>query len=223
MRPSLAAAVDAGGFDLARWGGAAGTSRAVALGPALDPSDEALCRRVAERDEAAFDVLVARYQERAHRIAWSILRDPRDAEDVSQEAFVRLFQAARRFDGRSRFSTWFYRVLVNLCLDHQRRGRWWRRILGHAPADDGGSPRLERWPAEMEDPVDTLDREATRRRLWAAVDRLAPRQRAALILQAHEGLSTGEIAAVLGCSEATVRVHVHRGLRTLRRLLGPER
>jgi RNA polymerase sigma-70 factor (ECF subfamily) len=223
MRPTVAAAIDAGGLDLARWGGAAGTRRAMTIAPALDPSDEALCRGVADGDEAAFDVLVGRYQERAYRIAWSILRNPQDAQDVSQEAFVRLFQAARRFDGRSRFSTWFYRVLVNLCLDHQRRGRWWRRILGHGPAADGGSPPLEGWPAPAEDPADTLDREATRRRLWAAVDRLAPRQRAALVLQAHEGLPTPEIAAILGCSEATVRVHVHRGLRALRRMLGPER
>jgi RNA polymerase sigma-70 factor (ECF subfamily) len=216
--------MDAGGFDLARWAGAAGTRRAVAVAPPLDPSDEALCRQVADGDEAAFDALVGRYQERACRIAWSILRDAQDAQDVSQEAFVRLFQAARRFDGRSRFSTWFYRVLVNLCLDHHRRGRWWRRILGHAPGADGaGSSLAEGWPAPAEDPGDALDREAMRRRLWAAVDRLAPRQRAALILQAQEGLPTAEIAAVLGCSEATVRVHVHRGLRALRRMLGPER
>jgi RNA polymerase sigma-70 factor (ECF subfamily) len=224
MRPTLAAATDAGTLDLLRWDAPARAGRAAAIAPEGAPSDEALCRRVAEQDEAAFDLLVTRYQERAYRIAWSILRSAPDAQDVSQEAFVRLFQAARRFDGRSRFSTWFYRVLVNLCLDHQRRGRWWRRILGHAPAAvDGGVPLVEAWPAPVEDPGDRLDREAARRRLWAAVDRLPPRQRAALILQAHEGLPTAEIAAVLGCSEATVRVHIHRGLRALRRRLAPER
>ena len=66
-------------------------------------SDEALCARVAERDEAAFDQLVERYQARAYRLAWSLLRDPEDARDVSQEAFMRVYQSAGRFRGDARF------------------------------------------------------------------------------------------------------------------------
>jgi len=88
-------------------------------------SDEALCRRIAARDDAAFDVLVARYQARAYRLAWSFLRNAEDARDVSQDAFIRVWEAAERFRGDARFSTWFYRILVNACLDHKRRGRWW--------------------------------------------------------------------------------------------------
>jgi len=65
----------------------------------VELSDEVLCRRTAERDEAAFEVLVARYQERAYRLAWSIVRNAEDARDLSQEAFIRLYQAAGRFDG----------------------------------------------------------------------------------------------------------------------------
>ena len=104
----------------------------------MDISDEALCRRVAERDEAAFDALVERYQARAYRLAWSILRDAEEARDVSQEAFIRLFQAAGSFGGRSRFSTWFYRLLVNLCLDQRRKTRWWRQIFTGADGARGG-------------------------------------------------------------------------------------
>ena len=84
-----------------------------------------------------FDVLVTRYQARAYRLAWALLRDAEDARDLSQEAFVRLYETAGRFRGESRFSTWFYRILVNLCLDHRRRGRGWRRLRrrrgGEAP------------------------------------------------------------------------------------------
>src|SRR5438874_7158007 len=82
------------------------------------PSDEILCRRIAMRDDAAFDVLVGRYQARAYRLAWSLLRDAEDARDLSQEVFIRIWEAADRFRGDARFSTWFYRILVNLCLDH---------------------------------------------------------------------------------------------------------
>src|SRR2546428_11501609 len=99
----------------------------------VELSDEVLCRRTAERDEAAFEVLVARYQERAYRLAWSIVRNAEDARDLSQEAFIPLYQAAGRFDGRSKFSTWVYRLLLNPCLDHRRKDRWgkvWMRDAG---------------------------------------------------------------------------------------------
>lgn len=181
-------------------------------------SDEALCRRVAERDEAAFDVLVTRYQGRAYRLAWSLLRDAEDARDVSQEAFLRVHRTAAGFRGEARFSTWFYRILVNLCLDHRRRGRWWRRLLVR---DDGaGDPEravLERQPAPLVDPGQALGRTQVMARLWAAVERLSPQQRAAILLHVQEELETRQIAEVLRCSEATVRVHLHRAITTLRK------
>lgn len=185
----------------------------------MEPTDEVLCQRVAARDEAAFDLLVARYQERAYRLAWSILRNADDARDVSQEAFIRLYQSAGSFGGRAKFSTWFYRILVNACLDHRRKSRGWRLWVRDEADPDSGESLLDRQPAPAVDPVDALGRERTLSRLWAAVDRLAPQQRAAVILQVQEELPTAEIAAVLKCSEATVRVHLHRALQTLRKTM----
>jgi RNA polymerase sigma-70 factor (ECF subfamily) len=193
-----------------------------ATGAALtqEISDETLCHRVGAQDEAAFDQLVARYQGRAYRLAWSLLRDAEDARDVSQEAFLRVYRTAGSFRGDARFSTWFYRILVNLCLDHRRRGRWWRRLLVH---DDGrGDPEqavLERQPAPPADPGDVVGRERMTARLWEAVDRLSPRQRAVVLLHVQEELPTSHIAAVLECSEATVRVHLHRAVGALRRIV----
>jgi RNA polymerase sigma-70 factor (ECF subfamily) len=182
----------------------------------VETSDEALCRRVAERDSEAFDRLVERYQQRAYRLAWSILRDAEEARDLSQEAFLRLYEAAGTFRGTARFSTWFYRILVNLCLDARRRRRWW--LL--ADRDDGApEPAVERAPAPSRDPVDALAREQMMAELWKAAAALSPQQRAALTLQVQEDLSTPEIAAVLKCSEATVRVHLHRALQALRKTL----
>jgi RNA polymerase sigma-70 factor (ECF subfamily) len=188
----------------------------------VEPSDEVLCQRVAARDEAAFDTLVTRYQQRAWRLAWSILRDAEEARDISQEAFVRLYQTAGSFAGRARFSTWFYRILVNLCLDHRRR-RWWQRLATnhHEPPDAAPDESLiERLPAERYDPTDAMERERAVKHLWAEVEQLAPQQRAAVLLQVQEELSTREIAAVLQCSEATVRVHLHRALARLRKTMG---
>jgi RNA polymerase sigma-70 factor, ECF subfamily len=188
-----------------------------------EPSDEALCQRVAGRDEAAFDLLVERYRERAYRLAWSILRNAEDARDLSQEGFIRLYQTAGSFAGRARFSTWFYRILVNLCLDHRRKHRWWRRTM--APERGGDEPResiVERQPAPITDPLADLDRSRTMTRLWAEVDRLSPQQRAALLLHVQEELRSAEIAAVLKCSEATARVHLHRALSALRKTMEKE-
>jgi len=187
----------------------------------VEPSDEELCWRVANRDEAAFDRLVERYQQRAYRLAWSIVRDAEEARDLSQEAFIRLFEGAASFAGRARFSTWFHRILVNLCLDHRRRHRWWRQVLSLVSPTNGSEPSIiEQAPAPLQDPVEDIGRVQDMRELWAAVDRLSPRQRAAVLLHVQEELPTAEIAAVLDCSETTVRVHLHRALTTLRKTIG---
>jgi len=188
----------------------------------LEPSDEDLCRRIAQRDGGAFDLLVERYQERAYRIAWSVVRDREDAKDCSQEAFIRLHESAGSFAGQAKFSTWFYRILVNCCLDHQRK-RWsWRRLVGWGGSDEGrdsGDP-VERLAAPFTDPTDAMVTDHRLSRLWEAVDELSTQQRAAVLLQCREELSTKEIAVVLQLSEATVRVHLHRAYSALKRRVG---
>ena len=195
-------------------------SETVVSHPRGEISDEALCARVAVREEGAFDELVGRYQARAYRLAWSLLRDAEDARDLSQEAFLRVYQSAGRFRGDARFSTWFYRILVNLCLVHRRRRRWWQRAVAHE-RDDEPATLVERQPAREPDPGQRATEVETMTRLWAAVDRLSPQQRAAVVLSVQEQLTTPEIAAVLQCSEPTVRVHLHRAVQALRRILRP--
>ena len=107
-------------------------------------SDEELCQNVAKGDTQAFELLVERHQARAYRLACSILGSEAEARDVSQDAFIRLYESANRFDGRSRFSTWFYRVLVNLCIDHKRRDKWWRKLVPlSGPGDDPDAPGID--------------------------------------------------------------------------------
>jgi RNA polymerase sigma-70 factor (ECF subfamily) len=183
-------------------------------------SDEALCARVAAGEEAAFDRLVERYQGRAYRLAWSLLRDPEDARDLSQEAFLRVYQSASRFRGDARFSTWFYRILVNLCLDHRRRGRWWQRTVTRG-RDDDDEALVDRQPATGPEPGERLSEEQIMTQVWDAVRRLSPQQRAAVVLSVQEEMSTADIAAVLECAEPTVRVHLHRAVQALRRALKP--
>jgi RNA polymerase sigma-70 factor (ECF subfamily) len=191
----------------------------------VEPSDEELCRRIAGRDAEAFELMVDRHQGRAYRLASSILGDEADARDVSQDAFIRLYESAGRFDGRSRFSTWFYRILVNLCIDHQRKNRWWRRLapLATPGADDPNeNERAFDPPSSEAGPEDEAMLTQSIRRLRPALEKLSPQQRAAVLLQTQEGFTSREIGEVLKCSEATARVHVHRGIAQLRKLMTNE-
>jgi RNA polymerase sigma-70 factor (ECF subfamily) len=189
----------------------------------VEPSDEELCARVAANDRAAFELLLDRHQERAWRVAAAILGNGAEARDVSQEAFMRLLQFAHRFDGRARFTTWFHRILVNLCIDHQRRSRWWRKFVPLAgPGADPDDEDAVDPPAEEDGPEEQTMRGEQHRRVRAALAKLTPKQRAAVVMQVQEGLSSREIAEVLGCTESTARVHVHRGLIELRKLMARE-
>jgi len=184
--------------------------------------DEELCSRVAARDNSAFEALVERYQARAYRLAYSVLGSEADARDVSQDAFIKLFESAGKFRGRSRFSTWFYRIVVNLCIDHKRRYRWWNKIVPLRGRLAGGDEaRVEPVSAEPGPEAEAMRRE-TSTQLAAAFVQLSPNQRAAVLLQIQDGLTSREIAEVLGCSENTARVHIHRGLAAIRKLLNKD-
>jgi RNA polymerase sigma-70 factor (ECF subfamily) len=181
----------------------------------VERTDEELCRGIAEGEAAAFDLLVERYQARTYRMASAILANEADGRDVSQEAFIRLYENAHRFDGRSRFSTWFHRILVNLCIDHQRRNRWWRKVvpLGGS-VDESEEPPIDP-PSEEPGPDIVAMRKQTAGKLHESLKQLSPSQRTAIMLSVQEDFTSREIAAVLKCSEATARVHLHRGVTRL--------
>lgn len=182
-------------------------------------TDEELCAKVAQRDQQAFELLVERHQARAYRLAYSVLGNEADARDVSQDSFIRLYESAHRFDGRSRFSTWFYRVLVNLCIDHKRRGKWWSKMLPLAgPGDDPDEPGIDLPSGEAGPELQAIKQQSAGR-LADALKRLSANQRTAVLLQVQEGLSSREIAQVLNCSENTARVHIHRGLSALKKVM----
>ena len=174
----------------------------------------ALCQR---GEGKFFEILVRRYMEKAFRIALDFTRDTEEAKDLSQEAFLRAFSRIKQFDGRSSFYTWFYRLVVNLCLDHTRRkGKIiWERLEGER--DDG----LER--KELTDNTSGPDQEAiageTKRRVDQTLEAMPKKQRTAFILRNHEGLPIADIAKVMKTTEGTVRVYLHRAVAALRQCL----
>jgi RNA polymerase sigma-70 factor (ECF subfamily) len=162
---------------------------------------------------------VQRHRARAYRIAYSVLGNEADTREITQDAFIRLSKSAHQFGGRSRFSTRFYRILVNLCIDHRRRGEWWKKLLplanpGDHPDQSGIDP-----PSGDEGPDAAAVRHLFSGRLGEALKRLSANQRMAVLLRVQDGFSSAEIAEVLNCTQNTARVHTYGGLAALKTCL----
>ena len=177
-------------------------------------SDEDRMARIAHGDSEAFEVLLDRWEGPAQRYAGRLLGDRHAAEDVAQEAFVRLYRGARDYRPTARFSTWFYTILGNLCRDRVRRLR--RR------PDEGDAKELATGEAEPSDPGESLPGpveavlEAERRDLvLEAVRSLPIHLQQAIALREFEGLKYREIAATLRCDINEVKVLIHRARKVL--------
>lgn len=172
-----------------------------------EASDEDLMARVAEGDRAAFRMLCDRYALRAIGFARRFVGHPQDAEDIAQEAFLRVWRAAPRWRASAAFGTWFYRIVFNLCLNHRRRPPF-------APLEEAGDPG-----DPSPDPLARLERAEEDESLLVAVAGLPERQRAAILLTYWEGLSNARVADILGTSVSGVETLLVRARRGLRRSL----
>jgi RNA polymerase sigma-70 factor, ECF subfamily len=185
--------------------------------PSVKAADEELVALAKHGDTRAFEELVDRYKQKAYRIAFDFARDREEAKDLSQDAFLKAYMNIKKFDGRSGFYTWFYRILVNACLDYRRRKQ-------RAPAESY-EERIEKGAALNQDPnaVPLPDQMViagqVSRRVDAALQALPAKQRTAFILKNHEGLSIREIAQMMQTAEGTVKVHLHRAVTALRQSL----
>jgi RNA polymerase sigma-70 factor (ECF subfamily) len=177
-------------------------------------------------DEArdAFAGIVTLHQRRASRIAYHVLRDPADADEAVQEAFVKVFLHIASYREDAPFEVWFTRILVNGCLDRQkarrRRDRW---IVSPPGTANNERSVLEQASGSGPSPEERLLADERRRRIAVAVDTLPDRQRTVLLLCLYEERSAQEVSAMTGMNQSTVRVHLFRAVRKLRALLENER
>jgi RNA polymerase sigma-70 factor (ECF subfamily) len=182
-------------------------------------SDAFLVERVKERDDdRAFDEIVRRYKSRIFNYVCRMTHDSPDAEDLTQEVFVRAFQSIRSFRADAAVDTWLYRIATNLVIDRFRRSKrapqqWepWDEeedALGSLPATDRES-----------DPAATAQLGELRLQVRKAVGTLPPKLRGAVVLHDIEGLSYEEVAEALGCPVGTVKSRLFNGRNLLRRKL----
>lgn len=182
--------------------------------------DEDLVVRTRAHDPWAPGELVHRYQQKAYAIAYHFTDgNVQDAEDFTQEAFLRAFQNLENFRGDSSFYTWFYRILVNVCLDGTRRRKRWRQVFlpwQHDPTDKGLSPEERPDPEAHERSLKAISEKELSRDIRKSLKSLPEKQRLAFQLKALHGMSIQEIARTMGTAEGTVKSHLFRATHTLR-------
>ena len=204
-----------------RKGGAALSSKAqeVAL-------DKRLVARFKAGDESAFEEMVSRYWDRIYAMVLNLLRNTQDAEEVTQDAFIRAHRGLDKFRGDSSFSTWLYQIATNLARN--RYWYWWRRKRDKSISFDqpiGGesdTTLAEVFPSEVESPQDVTVTNEFQDRVDAAMELLNEKHREVLILRNVQSLSYDEIAYKLEISIGTVKSRIARARESLREKLGNE-
>ncbi len=185
------------------------------------PTDRELVDRARAGNAQAFGTLMERYQRRIFRLAFHLVRSGAEAEDVTQETFVRAYQALDRFDGRSEPFTWFYRIAVNLSLNAIRARKPNREAI---PSDD---PRIESMLTEHRathgsDPAKIAQERQLAKALCDGIDGLSDTLRTTLVLVCIDGMGHEEAAKVLDCPEGTIAWRVHEARRKLREHLAKQ-
>jgi len=180
-------------------------------------TDEELVARATAGDQDSFNQLVARWERPIYALAYRTLGREEDARDVVQEAFLRAFRGLRNFRGDAKFSSWLYRITLNLCRDWIRRER--RAPIAQMP--EGVDP-IEVADEKMS-PSESVEDLVARQELSGAVARamadLPEEQRTAILLKEYHGLTFQEIADQLDCPLSTVKTRLYQGLSVLRRRL----
>jgi RNA polymerase sigma-70 factor (ECF subfamily) len=172
-------------------------------------SDAELIAAHAAGDPHAFSELVKRHRDRMWAVALRTLRDPDEASDALQEAFISAFRAAGSFRAEAQVTTWLHRIVVNACLDRMRR----RQSRPTVPLPEAG-------PGEPVSPRDAMAERETSLIVQDALAQLSEDQRAPIVLVDVEGYSVAETAKMLGIAEGTVKSRCARGRAKLAKVLG---
>lgn len=184
--------------------------------PRPHPADEdALVRRAAAGEPAAFRALFDRHKADVARLVWRMLNAPSDLDDVVQEVFVQVFRSLKDFRGQAKFSTWLHRVTVNVVLMHRRSARSRPVLTEEAPSDlvaDAGQTL----------PDEDTERRERMRAFQRVLARLADKKRVVFVLHELEGQSPAEIAEIVGAPVLTVRTRLFYARREIEEMLQEE-
>lgn len=189
-------------------------------GSGVEQTDLELVRRAQRGERGAFDLLVLRYQHRVVKLVARLLRDPTEAEDVAQDAFVKAYRALGSFRGDSAFYTWLYRIAVNTARNSMASRQ--RRPLDYeADLNESEQAAVESRMRHGDTPEAAALSDEIHRTVNHAVEQLPEDLRTAIILREIEGLSYEEIAEAMDCPVGTVRSRIFRAREAIDRSLKP--
>ena len=171
-------------------------------------NDTELMSRLAKGDMSALGDIAKKHQDKVLSLSYRVLGDWNRAEDVAQETFLRIHRAAKNYKPKARFTTWLYRIVINLCFDEQRK-----RAKAAAPLEDADPAKL------TESNSNLAERKEVVKSVKTAVNKLPERQRLAVILHRYDGLSHAEIAEVTGWTTSAVESLLVRAYANLREKL----
>lgn len=180
--------------------------------------------RAKKGDHEAFRELVERYQGRAFALALRVLKDEERARDAVQEGFLKAYTSLAKFEGRSSFYTWLYRLVMNHCLDMKRRDKTDREVEWDEthPGDAASAPGAEALAGQgpgNPGPAQALERSELRKRIAEAIEQLPTDARETLLLREVDGLSYAEIASALSIPKGTVMSRLHYARKRVQELL----
>ncbi len=182
--------------------------------------DEILIKRVKAGDINAFEELVCKYKEKAYRTAYQMTNRHADADDLSQEAFIRAYRSMSSFNEQASFSTYLYRIVINLSINHlKKEGRHRHLSLNEEIIIDNPHPELS--AGEKDTPREALLIKELHQEISKAIASLPLKERTVTIFSLLQGLSHQEIAEIEGCAEGTVSWRLFRARKRLRKKLQP--
>ena len=170
-------------------------------------SDNDLIIEARNGNNTAFSNLFYRYDKKVFSIAAQYFQSSDDAKDVYQEVFIRVYKGLKKFEFRSEFSTWLFRVTTNVCLTHKAQYKKFQNV-SISPDENDESPKIELKSSEENEPDNQLISTETKGKIQSAVDSLAPKQRMAFMLKHIHNYKIREIAKMMECSEGTVKKYL---------------
>ncbi|MBN2093364.1 sigma-70 family RNA polymerase sigma factor [candidate division KSB1 bacterium] len=185
----------------------------------MSDTDKRLVQKAKAGDKHAFGKLVNKYQKWILNLVYELVHDWEEAKDLAQEAFIRSYEKLAQFQERSEFSTWLYRIAINLVTDfHRRQKKYIHEELNEKSiTEDSLDINQNSAQAALEDPVERIE---LRQKLDRAIQLLSEQQRIVTVLRYFHQKSLPEIAEIMECSESTARVHLFRAMTNLKKLLG---
>ena len=189
--------------------------------PMSDIDELSLIRRAQEGDRSAFDALIRLYDQNVLRLALQVVGSPEEARDLYQEAFLKVYRSIHQFRLEAKFTTWLYRVVMNVCLDHLRRQKTRKEVAVPQP-EDGQPEFLQTVPDDRPtlDPERATHSREISRRIQVALEGLNPRERLVFELKHYQGLRLRAIGEICKTSEQTVKNCLFRATKKLRTELG---